>query len=130
MIILFQNILFLKEFLACNGFFGLYTKIKKGSGNSLWCTFFAQFSNKNIFNTLSMDNVSMSYLFSFLRYQTKCLIKFLYRQLMTSQALRFIFNQPLKWWLTGRKRGEDGNTKIWISQERKELFGWNKKHFS
>ena len=28
------------------------------------------------------------------------------------------------------KRGEDENTKIWISQERKELFRWNKKHFS
>ena len=31
---------------------------------------------------LSMDKVSMSYLFSFLRYQAKCLIKFLYRKLM------------------------------------------------
>ena len=29
-----------------------------------------------------MDKVSMSYLFSFLRYQAKCLIKFLYRKLM------------------------------------------------
>ena len=28
------------------------------------------------------------------------------------------------------KREEDGNTKIWISQERKELFRWNKEHFS
>ena len=28
------------------------------------------------------------------------------------------------------KRGEDGKTKIWISWERKELFRWNKKHFS
>ena len=27
------------------------------------------------------------------------------------------------------KRGEDGNTKIWISQERKELYRWNKKIF-
>ena len=25
---------------------------------------------------------------------------------------------------------EGGNTKIWISWERKELFIWNKKHFS
>ena len=29
--------------------------------------------------------------------------------------------------LTGEKRGEDENTKIWISQERKELFRWKKK---
>ena len=28
------------------------------------------------------------------------------------------------------KRGEDEYTKIWISREPKELFRWNKKHFS
>ena len=28
------------------------------------------------------------------------------------------------------KRGEDENTKVWISQEWKDLFRWNKKHFS
>ena len=76
-----------------------------------------------------MDKVSMSYLFSFLRYQTKCVVKFLFRQLMMSQTLRIIFDQPLKQWLTGRKRGEDGNIKNWISQKRKELFIWNKKTF-
>ena len=27
------------------------------------------------------------------------------------------------------KRGEDGNTKIWVSRDRKELFRWNKKYF-
>ena len=69
-----------------------------------------------------MDKVSMSYLFSFSRYQTKCVIKFLFRQLMTSQTLRFIFHQPLKQWLTGRKRGEGGKTKILISREQKDLF--------
>ena len=30
-----------------------------------------------------MDKVSMSYLFSFSRYQTKCFLKFIFRQLMT-----------------------------------------------
>ena len=59
-----------------------------------------------------MNEVSMPYLFFFLRYQTKYVIKFLFRQLMTSQTLRFIFHQPLKQWLAERKRGEDGNTKI------------------
>ena len=48
MIILFQNILFLKEFLACNSCFGLFTKIKKGSDTSFWCTFSACFFHKNI----------------------------------------------------------------------------------
>ena len=55
-----------------------------------------------------MGKISMSHLISFLRYQTKCVIKFLYRQLMTSKILR----------LTSRamadreKRAEDKNTKI------------------
>ena len=39
-----------------------------------------------------------------------------------------MLDQPLKQWLTGRKRGEDRNTKIWISRERKEFFIWNKKN--
>ena len=47
MIISFQNILFLKEFLACTDFFGLFTKIKKGSGTSVWCTISAWFFHKN-----------------------------------------------------------------------------------
>ena len=36
--ILFQNLLFLKESLACNDYFGLFTKIRNGSGGSFWCT--------------------------------------------------------------------------------------------
>ena len=48
MIILFQNILFLKEFLACNGCFGLFSKIKKGSETSFWYTFSAWFFHKNV----------------------------------------------------------------------------------
>ena len=59
-----------------------------------------------------MDKVSMSHLISFSRYQTKCVIKFLFRQLMTSQILRFFLDQPIEQWLTGEKRGEDENTKI------------------
>ena len=49
---------------------------------------------------------------------------------MTSQSLRFTFDQPLKQWLTGRKRWEDRDTTNWITRERQELFRWNKKHFS
>ena len=54
----------------------------------------------------------MSHLISFSRYQTKCVIKSLFKQVMTSQTLRFFFNQPLKQWLTGNKRGGDEYTKI------------------
>ena len=59
-----------------------------------------------------MDKVSMSHLISFSRYQTKCVIKFLFRQLMTSLTLRFIFDQPLKQWLTGEKQGKMEKQKL------------------
>ena len=72
----------------------------------------------------------MSYLFSFPRYQTKCVIKLLFRQLMMSQTIRFMLDQPLNQWLAWRKRGEDGNTKTRTSREWKELFRLNKKRFS
>ena len=39
-------------------------------------------------------------------------------------------DRALKQWLTERKRGKKGNTKIWTSRERKEIFRWNKKHHS
>ena len=31
-------------------------------------------------------------------------------------------DQPLKRWMTGKKRGEDENTEIGKSQEQKEIF--------
>ena len=66
----------------------------------------------SLFDTPSMDKVLMSYFFSFSRYQTKCVIEFLFRQLMASSTSRFIFDHPVKQWPTGRKRGKNGNTKI------------------
>ena len=54
-----------------------------------------------------MDKVSMSHLFSISRYQTKCVIELLFRQLITSWILRFIFDHPLKQWPTSRKRGKE-----------------------
>ena len=74
-----------------------------------------------------MNKVSISYFFSFRRYQTKCVIKFLFRPLMTSYTLRFNLDQALKQRLTEGKIGEDGNTNTWISREGNELFRWNKK---
>ena len=121
-----------KKFLPCNSLFGLLTKVKKESGNSLWCTFSAWFSNKNVpylIYTLSMDKVSLSYLFSFLRYQTKYVIKLLFRQLMMSQTLGFIFHQPLKKWLEGRKRGEDRNTKFEYLENEKNFLNEIKSIF-
>ena len=38
----------LKELIGCNGCFGLFTKIKKRSGTSFWCTSSALFFHKNV----------------------------------------------------------------------------------
>ena len=47
MIILSKCLIFLKKF-ACNGCFGLFSKIKKGSGASFWGLFSAWFFHKNV----------------------------------------------------------------------------------
>ena len=114
----FKIFYFWNNFLHAMAVFGLFTKVIKRSGTSFCYTFSALFFYKNVFlsDTPSMDKVSMSYLFSFLGYQTKCVIEFLVRQLMTSWTLRFIFDHPPRQWSTGRKRGEDRNTKNWISR--------------
>ena len=60
---------------------------KKGVWTSFWCILSASFFHKNVsYLILSMAIPSMSYLFSFSRYQTKCVIKFIFRQLMTSEG--------------------------------------------
>ena len=101
MIILFQNVLFLKEFLACNYCFGLFTKIKEGSGTSFWHIISAWFFHKNV-------SYLILYLWSKFQYHTffpsqEINQNALFRQLMTSWTLRFIFNHPVRQWLTGRK---------------------------
>ena len=93
LIILFQNILFYKEFIACCISFGLFTIINKGLGLAFVVYFPHDFSKKcSLLNTPWIDNISMKYLFFlFSRYQTKCEIKFIFRQLTTSWTLGFIF---------------------------------------
>ena len=59
-----------------------------------------------------MDKVSVSHCIAFSGYQTKCVIKFLLRKLMTLLFLDFFLDQPLKQWLTAEKSGEDENTKF------------------
>ena len=76
-----------------------------------------------------MDKVSMSYLFTFLRYQTKCVIKFLFKQLMTSQTLRFFLDQPLKQWLTGEKKGKTKIQKFEYLKNEKNFSGEIKNIF-
>ena len=93
------------------------------------CTFSLWFFHKNVLY-LILCQLTKSYLFSLPTYQTKCVFKFSFRHLSMPQTLRFIFVHPLKQWLGGKKREEDGNTKTWISWEWKEHFRWNNKDFS
>ena len=69
-----------------------------------------------------MGKISMSYLFSFSGCQTKCVIVFLFTQLMTSWTLRFIFDHPVKQWLTGRKRGKREIQKIKYLENEKSFL--------
>ena len=110
---------------------GYLPKLKTGLALAFGTHFLHDFSIKMFFfNTLSMDKVSISYRFPSQDIKQNVLKssyldswwchKFIFDQ-------RFIFDQPLKQWLREAKRGEDRNTKIWISWERKQLFRWNKK---
>ena len=69
-----------------------------------------------------MDKVSMSHPISFSRYQTKCVIRSLFRQVMTSQTLRFFFNYPLKQWLTGKKVGKMNIQKLEYLENEKSFL--------
>ena len=63
---------------------GYLAKLKRDLGLAFGTHFQHDFSiKKSILNTLSMDKVSMSHLIFFSRYKTKCVIKFLFRLLMT-----------------------------------------------
>ena len=131
MIILFQNILFSNEFLACNACFMLFTKIKKESQTSFWCTFSKWFFHENVpYLILYLWIKFQCYTFFLSQDIKQSVIKFSFRQLITSRTLRFVFNHQLKQWPKRSKSGVDENTKIWISQEWKELFRWNKKYSS
>ena len=50
-------------------------------------------------------------------------------QLMTSQTLRYMFDHLLNLLLTGGNREEEGNTKMWISWERKKFLDQIKSIF-
>ena len=56
-------------------FLGYLPKLKRGMGIASGQHFLHDFPTKMFLNSLSMDKVSKSYLFSFLRYQTKCVIR-------------------------------------------------------
>ena len=64
---------------------GHLSKLKGSLELAFGAYFWHDFSLKCfLFNTLSIDKVSMLYHFPFSRYQAKCVIMFSFRQLMTS----------------------------------------------
>ena len=66
---------------------GYLPNLKRGLGLAFGARFLHEFSTKqSLFNTLSISKASMSYLFPFSRYQTKCVINFLLRKLMIPQT--------------------------------------------
>ena len=116
MIIRFKSVLLLKDFLACNGCFGLFSKTKKGSGTSFWCTFSAWFFHKNI-----------PYL---ILYQwTKFHCHILFRQLMMSKISWIFLDSPLKQWLMGEKRGKTKIQKFEYLKNEKSLLNEIKNIF-
>ena len=122
---------FFKNFLRPMAVLGYLAKLKKGLGLAFCAHFLHNFFCKNALYLIFYQWTKFQFHTFFLSQDIKQnVIKFLFRQLMTLYTLLFFLGQPLKYWLTGEERGEDENTKIWISQERKELFRWNKKHLS
>ena len=84
---------------------GYLPKLERGLGLAFAAHFPHDFSIKMFFIWYSIDGQSFNIPFFLLKYQTKCVIEFLFRKLMT-QTLRFIFDQPPKQWLTGKKEGK------------------------
>ena len=123
MIILILNIIFLKEFLACNNCFGLFSKIKKGSGTSFLCAFSTWLFHKNV-----------SYLILYQWTNFQCHTFFSSEDIKQNVLLSSYFDSwwRHKFWSTskatvdGEKKREDGNIKNWISWEGNNLFRWNK----
>ena len=119
-------------------FWVVYQNIK-GSGTSFWCTFSVWFFHKNVpylilyqwtkfqchtffpSQDIKQNVLLSSYLDSWWRHK---LFHWIYK------VNKIFLNQPLKQWLTGKKRGKRKNTQIWISWEWEEPCKLNKKHFS
>ena len=82
--------LIFKKFPACNGYFGLFPKIKKGSGTSFWCIFSAWFLHENVpylilYQLTTFNVIPFFLLTKFVRGKLNnkiCFIKFLCGQLM------------------------------------------------
>ena len=104
MIILFQNILFLKETLACNGCFVLFNKIKKGSGAIFWCTCSAWSFHKKVPHLI---------LYQWTKFQ--CYILFLSQDIKQNVLSSYLD----RWWLTSFKVFLGSTSKAMADREKK-----------
>ena len=96
-----------KRIFCMRWLFWVISLNRKESGTGFWWKFSAWIFRKNALYLILYQWTKFQYhnFLSFLRYQTKCVIKFLFRQLMTSYTLRFILDQALKQRLTEKNRG-------------------------
>ena len=95
---------------------GYLAKLERGLGLSFQAHFLHDFSEKcSLFNALSIEKVSMSHLISFSRYQTKCVIKFLFKQFNDIINFKVFLGSTSEAMADREKRGEDEDTKILIS---------------
>ena len=130
MIILFQNISFLKEFLDCNGCFGLFSKMKKASGASFWCTFSVWSFYKKYLILYQLTKFQCHTLFLSQDVKQNVLLSFYLDRWWRHKLFKFFLRSTCKAMADREKKRGKENTQNWISRERKELFRWNKKHFS
>ena len=97
------------------------------SGTNLWCTFSAWFFDKN---------VPYIILYQWTKFQSHTLfpsqdikqnvLLSSYLDSWLSHKFKIFLGSTAKAMADREKIREDKNTKIWISQKRKELFRWNK----
>ena len=105
--IFFQNTLVLQVLPACNGCFGLYTKTKKWSDTSFWCSISAWFLHKKCFYYILYQLTKFQcHIFFPSKDIKQNVIKYPYLENYWYHQLRFIFDYPLKQWpIWKKKRG-------------------------
>ena len=111
------------KIISCMQWLFWVIKLKRDLGPAFGAHFQHDFLKSISYLILyELTKVSMSYLLSFWRCQTKCVIKFIFRQLIKTWSLKLIFDHPLNQWLKGTKRGEDDKIKTWKSFRMKRAF--------
>ena len=109
---------------------GYLSKLKRGLGIAFDGHFLPGFSIIMSLIWYSINGQSFIVIpFSFSRYQTKCVNKFLLRQYDVINFKIYLRSTSKAMADRGKKRGRR-IYKNWLPRERKEHFKWNKKYFS